>query len=656
MLDFPRNLTNTGNTGFLQTPILMVDDRRDNLDLLDDLLRDAGHTHLLPVESGQEALELLAARPDIGLVLLDLQMPGMDGCATCRAICGDKRTAHIPVIMVTGGTLDRDDALVQSFEAGVIDFISKPLHELELHGRVRSALALYHERMALRKQTEALRASEERFRFAVSGVNDGVWDLNLANGTAFLSPNWKRNLGYEDGELANTVETWKRFVHPEDLGDFEEALDRHWQRPESIFSLEHRLTHRDGSVLWVLSRGTTLRDKAGNAVRMCGSTADLTRQKQLETQLRHSQKMECVGRFAGGVAHDFNNIVSLISGYSEVILSQMDQSEKVLRYTRQILQASDRAATLARQLLTLSHKAPAKMAPLHVGEALAPLKEVLHHILGPRIELTLDTGDSTAILADRGMIEQVILNLVINARDAMPDGGRLLISVSRAETVEGDGDDPKTALRLRFADTGSGMNDDTLSRLFEPFFTTKKEGHGTGLGLSTVYSILKIHQGWIDVKSEVNRGTTFDLYFPISSHAMQTTSGTGQSTPPSREHGILLVEDEEALREMTRMVLAGHRFKVWEAASGPHALEVWKRHQEEIDVLFTDIVMPEGMTGGDIGEKCRGEKPGLKIIYTSGYQLSTLPKADLIEKNGIFIAKPYVPSKVAKMIREMFSE
>lgn len=643
----------------LDTPILIVDDFQDNIDLLIDLLEGAGYTAITQAPSGVDALRILENNPNFGLILLDLMMPEIDGCETCSRIAARAETRHIPVIMVTGGSLHRDEALLRSFDAGVVDFIAKPLQEVELYGRVRAALDLYHERVNSREKTCALQKSEERFELAVNGVNDGIWDLNLLTGEAYLSPKWKQMLGFAEDELEDSMAVWERFIHPEDRDRVTTALDKHWRDHTSIYMTEHRMQTRNGDAIWVLSRGKTIWDDEGRTVRMAGSMTDITNQKSLEAQFRHIQKMETVGRFAGGVAHDFNNILSLISAYAQVILEEQRLSPTVEKYSREILHSTEQASTLTRQLLSLSRRSDIVLKPTNLNEIIAPMGEMLRRIVGNRIHYhqKLDP-ELRMILADKNMIEQLILNLSINARDAMMTGN-LRIETFGCEITAGDclRNEEATeglATALRISDTGAGMDEETLAKIFEPFFTTKSEGKGTGLGLSTAYTVVKQHKGWITVESKLGKGTAFTVFFPALDETSSSVTATIETTPTGGGETILLVEDENALREMASTILQGYNYRILAAASGPEAIEIWEEHKDEIDLLFTDIVMPMGLSGIDIGERFRNEKPSLKVIYTSGYRLDAIPKSMKIRSTGVFIPKPYIPSSLAKVIRDTF--
>lgn len=657
MPDLPENTEVKIDPAFLRTPILIVDDLQDNIDLLEDMLQDAGFTSISHTRSGEAALALLEKTSDFGLILLDLMMPVLDGCETCQRITSRPETNHIPVIMVTGGSVQRDEALLRSFDAGAVDFITKPLQEVELYGRIRAALGLYHERISSREKTLALQQSEERFELAVSGVNEGIWDINLLTGEAYLSPKWKNILGYKENELLDSMEVWEKFIHPADRERVNAALSRHWHDKTSIYVAEYRMQTKDGDYKWVLSRGKTIWDEFDRTVRMAGSTTDITNQKSLEDQLRHIQKMESIGRFAGGIAHDFNNVIALISAYSQVILEQPRLAPTVEKYSKEILNATEHAATVTRQLLSFSRRSDIDLKPTNLNDIIFPMGEMIDRIVGKEIQYHQDLDpDVSPILADKNMIEQLILNLAINARDAMASGQLRIATrsceITAEECLVNNEAIQGLATQLQISDTGFGMDEETLAQIFEPFFTTKSDGKGTGLGLSTAYSVVKQHKGWITVKSEVDKGTTFKVFFPVLKESDPISSSTPDSPPTGRGETILLVEDENALREMATTILTGYNYHVLSASSGPEAIDLWATHKDSIAMLFTDIVMPHGYSGIDIGERFYKERPSLKIIYTSGYRLDAIPRSMKMKESGIFIPKPYIPSALAKLIRD----
>jgi PAS domain S-box-containing protein len=385
---------------------------------------------------------------------------------------------------------------------------------------------------------------------------------------------------------------------------------------------------------------------------------DITDVLNLEAQFRHAQKLESVGQLAAGVAHDFNNILTVIQGYSDSLLARNHGEEFSKRALKQISEASRRAATLTRQLLTFSRKQLIQPKVLDLNALLRNLTNMLSRLLGEDIGLEADYGaELPRIEADAGMVEQIVMNLAVNSRDAMPKGGRLLIRTSKVEVDAQYASQHADArigqfVQLIVTDNGCGMEPKTLERIFEPFFSTKEVGRGTGLGLATVYGIVKQHQGWIQVRSEPGKGTTFTIHFPALSKREEPTE------PPMNEphiarggkETILLVEDEPDVREFVSELLREYEYRVLQAESGPQALKVWEAHSGKIDLLLTDMVMPEGMSGRDLAYQLRKRKPDLKVIYSSGYSSAT--RGDIGQNETAFLAKPYHPPELANMVRQ----
>jgi len=388
--------------------------------------------------------------------------------------------------------------------------------------------------------------------------------------------------------------------------------------------------------------------------------ADVTEVLSLEAQFRHAQKLESVGQLAAGVAHDFNNILTVIQGYSDCLLAEsLPDAASSRKALKQISDAAKRASALTRQLLMFSRKQVIQLKVLDLNAVLQNFASMLPRLLGEHIALDADYWRHPLRLeADTGMLEQIVMNLAVNARDAMPKGGRLRLTTASASV-----DAEYTRLHadsragqfvcLTVSDTGCGMDRKTLDRIFEPFFSTKEVGKGTGLGLATVYGIVKQHQGWIEVSSEVDVGTSFKIYFPAVKYA--SDAGNETSTTHNRVRGgnetILLVEDEPVVREFVGEVLQHYEYRVIEAASGNEALRVWDENDGKVDLLLTDMVMPEGMTGHDLALQLRRRKPDLKLIFTSGYSAEVMG-IDFGQTDAAFLSKPYLPSALAQLVRQ----
>ncbi|HEY1170058.1 MAG TPA: PAS domain-containing protein [Verrucomicrobiae bacterium] len=387
--------------------------------------------------------------------------------------------------------------------------------------------------------------------------------------------------------------------------------------------------------------------------------ADISQRMLLEAQLRQSQKMESIGQLAGGMAHDFNNLLTVIQGHASMLLIDRRLPQHTIDTAKEIDQAAERAAKLTRQLLTFSRKQVMQLKNLDVNDVITNLTRMLHRLLGENIKLDLDLKNQMPFVnADGGMLEQVLVNLTVNSRDAMPKGGRLTVRTTTEELDENylrTNPDAKKGLHVRISvtDTGCGIPVENLPRVFEPFFTTKDVGTGTGLGLATVYGIVQQHQGWIRVNSVVNEGTTFDIYLPTSvKPAAGSDTDFLQRTAVGGTETILLVEDENAVRFLVRSILEHYGYTVFEAEHGPAALEVWKQHRYKIKLLLTDMMMPEGMTGHDLAERLLAEEPALKVIYTSGYSANVFSKDAPLRPDIAFLQKPYQPHKLARLVRD----
>lgn len=414
-----------------------------------------------------------------------------------------------------------------------------------------------------------------------------------------------------------------------------------------------------GRLFWESAHISPIKNAEGVVTHYLGIYEDITERRNLEGQLRQAQKMESVGQLAAGVAHDFNNILTVIQGHAEMLNADPAATAEYRESLDQITAAARRAANLTRQLLLFSRKQAMQPQALDLGNLIGNLSKMLQRLLGEQIEMqTFCEEDGAMIYADPGMVEQIIVNLCVNARDAMPGGGRLSLET---KSVEFPQDTPLPHaearhgryVRLSVADTGHGMSEETLSRVFEPFFTTKAQGKGTGLGLATAYGIVKQHQGWIDVRSTEGKGTTFQIYFPASEKAAR--SGESQTTAKPVRGGaecILVVEDEDPLRLMVSMVLKRQGYRVLCASSGVEALESWKDCAQDVDLVLTDMVMPHGITGRQLADRLLAEKPSLKVIYSSGYSVDLAESGDKYQEGINFLAKPYRPESLIKIVRE----
>jgi two-component system, cell cycle sensor histidine kinase and response regulator CckA len=388
-----------------------------------------------------------------------------------------------------------------------------------------------------------------------------------------------------------------------------------------------------------------------------GFIRDITDRKQLESQLRHAQKMEAIGQLAGGVAHDFNNILTVIQGHAALLLDADEEADRAADSVRQIAEAAERAARLTRQLLAFSRKQVLQPTDVDVNDIVAGMTRMLD-TLGKDLALRIEAAPALPLVrADVGMIEQVVLNLVVNARDAMPAGGEIRISTA-IERIDEDlaRDDPEatagTFVRLRVADSGTGIAPDALPHIFEPFFTTKDVEKGTGLGLATVYGIVKQHRGWITVESAPGLGATFDVYLPASDGPLEAP----RSTPDERSTAagaetVLIVEDEPAVRRLARRILERNGYEVLEASDGRAALALWRDHGHLIDLVLTDMVMPKGVSGMDLAQRVLADRPSTRVIVTSGYSVD-IAGTELHQSDSLtFLQKPYTADALLRLVR-----
>ena len=400
-------------------------------------------------------------------------------------------------------------------------------------------------------------------------------------------------------------------------------------------------------------------DSAGRVINYVAVKHDVTQEVALEEQLRQIQKMESVGQLAGGVAHDFNNILTVIQGNASLLLEAKNLSEADADQAKQIINAAERAAGLTRQLLLFGRKQAMQPAHLNLNQVVGNMTKMLQRILGEDIALRSDYSPVLPLVfADAGMIEQVLLNLAVNARDAMSVGGQLVIAtasktIGQECTQQNPAAAPGQYVCLSVSDTGCGIAPGNLSHIFEPFFTTKEIGKGTGLGLATVYAIVKQHRGWIEVDSQVGKGTTFCIHLPVAREisAKQNTTAVIPELPRGNEV-ILVVEDEQAVRLLVGNLLQRCGYAVLSAVSGIDALNLWKQRKDGIQLLLTDMVLPDGMMGRELAEKLKGEKPQLKVIYTSGYSASVVGKGPSLVEGVNFLQKPYHPQNLAQTVRD----
>lgn len=496
----------------------------------------------------------------------------------------------------------------------------------------------------------ARKEAEERFRQLAQHINEVFWLTDVAKlQMLYVSPGYETIFGRAFQSVYDSPRSWLEAVHPEDRERITHATFE--KQMAGTYDEEYRILRPDGELRWIREKAFPIEDSAGKVYRLAGIAADITQQKQLEEDLRHSQKMEAVGQLSGGVAHDFNNILTVIQGNAALLESGSFTPEEITEYAQEIINAAERGSGLTRQLLMFSRKQIVRPVELDLSEVADNLTKMLQRIVGEHIVLRTEyAAKLPCIRADAGMIEQILLNLVVNSRDAMPDGGELtictaVVSPGSAKSAATATLAPAPFVWLSVRDTGSGIEPHILPRIFEPFFTTKEAGKGTGLGLATVYGIVKQHHGSIKVASNPGAGTTFDIFFPATTGTPEQKIDElpTQHRGGLHTHTILVVEDEPAVRVLVANQLERQGYTVLQAESGVAALEVWKQNRDSIDLLLTDLIMPGGVNGRELGIRLQADKPGLRVIYSSGYTADLLGQGEELVEGVNFIQKPYPP-------------
>ncbi len=502
----------------------------------------------------------------------------------------------------------------------------------------------------------ALRHSEERFRSLVENASDLITVLDIAGRIRFQSPSVERVLGYPPEELlGRKALDW---IHPEDMARVQAALRRVRRQPPVTTPVECRFRHVNGSWVTLQSVGREFPTEADEKLLVVHSR-DVTKQKHLEAQLRQSQKMEAIGQLAGGVAHDFNNLLSVIFGHCERLEKALPPENHLNGSLREIVRASERAAALTRQLLAFSRRLVLAPKVVDLNAIVTDAETLLRRLIGEDVRLlTVLRTDLRPVRVDPGQIDQVILNLAVNARDAMPHGGTLTLETSEVEREPAHGEVPQSGyIVLAVSDTGTGITPEVQAHIFEPFFTTKGAGEGTGLGLSVVDGIVKQSGGHIAVDSTPGRGTTFRIYLPAVDEPLDElpTVHTAQSKPVGGSETVLLTEDEEPVRAVTALMLETLGYRVLQAGSGEEALLLAEERPEEIDLLMTDVVMP-GMSGRGLADALRARTPKLKVLFHSGYAADAVVRRGVVQAEMSFLQKPFSLQALASKVRQVLDE
>jgi PAS domain S-box-containing protein len=613
---------------------------------------------------GQEGLEMvkksLAENRPYAMAFVDVRMPpGWDGIETIARIWEVNPELQI-VVCTAYSDYSWEEMRAKVGQPDSLLILKKPFDNIEVQQLAHALTKKWSLNFQTRAQltelahaNESLACSEERFSkaFHESPLPTGIQSVPDQR---FVDVNQRlaQIAGCSREEMIGRT--------PAELFLWEkpEAADRWYQKVgnELVRDVEANIRDQAGALHEVLVSLSPV--AMGHQPHLLLLAQDVSERALLERQLRQAQKMEAIGQLAAGVAHDFNNILTVIQGQAGILKQKLDSDSKQTHSLEHITTAASRAGTLIRQLLMFSRKQVMQFRHLDLNETLANTINMLERLVGEHVEITFQPQASLpAIHADTSMLEQIVLNLAVNARDAMPNGGKITLTTSvqqidRAATALDPENRSGEFVCLTFADDGIGMEQHVVGRIFEPFFTTKAPGKGTGLGLSTVFGVVRQHQGWLEVDSKPNEGTTFRVYFPASQKTAEKTEQPVDTTLPTGSETVLVAEDEDALREMVVHALKIHGYNVLEAASGRDALDVWERSNQRIDLLFTDMVMHGGILGGELAERLVEKSPDLKVIYTSGYSPGMAGKDVSLLEDRNFLPKPYSIGKLTRFVRE----
>ncbi len=509
----------------------------------------------------------------------------------------------------------------------------------------------------IKRNELALRRSEARYRSLVQSSVYGIYRSSLEGRFLDVNQALITMLGYESPEEVLLLDPERDiFAQPREHA----RLIDEFRRTGRLDGIELKWKRKDGGIITVRISGRAVSSADEPADVLEAIAEDVTDRRALEDQFRQSQKMEAVGRLAGGVAHDFNNLLMVISGYAEVILASLPEDDPLHEKGRAIQIAADRATTLTRQLLAFSRKQLLELKVVDVNAIVEDMERLLRPLIGENIELVaMLTPHAAHVRADAGQLEQVLMNLVVNAKDAMPNGGRLTIQTQNIVMDESlrRGQQfirPGSYVMLSVSDTGTGMDKETQSRIFEPFFTTKEKGKGTGLGLSTVYGIVKQSGGYVMVQSEVGHGSSFHIYLPEVQGAAEKHPAPAPASAAGGSETILLVEDEESVRQLVRDTLASKGYKVLEADSGEAGVAVAEKHAGQIDLIITDVMMP-GMSGREMVNKLNQSRPAARVLYLSGYTEDAIVSEGKFESGTAFLQKPFSLQSLSKKVREVLA-
>jgi two-component system cell cycle sensor histidine kinase/response regulator CckA len=628
--------------------ILIVEDDAALNELLSRRLLRAGF-RVGSAYNGEEALSE-AGRDGFDILLVDCRLPDMEGKRFIELLA--ERDLAIPFVIMTGK--GDEEIAVEMMKMGAEDYIVK---EEGLEERIPSEILSVLADVARKKSEGALRRSEEQFRAFFENCPD--YCFIVSGGGIVIDANEEAidELGFDAGEI---IGQRLSILFTEECKGVASRIMAGLPDTGKVKDAELEIRTKSGTGKTIQLNAVACNAENGEITQSIVLMKDMSEHKLLEKQLLFSQKLEAIGELAGGIAHDFNNIITVIRSYSELLMMNEEIPPTLKHDLEEIYEAAGKAATLTRQLLAFGKKQVLRPQPVNLNQLILDLDKMLVRVIGEQIKLSVKLAPGLPqTLADPGQIEQAILNLVLNARDAMPDGGEIVISseiVHLDEELVHQGRREGDYIVLTVKDTGAGIQGEALPHIFEPFFTTKETGKGTGLGLSVVYGIVSQHNGWIDVRSEPGSGTVFTAYLPVTNEQVAVSDVPPQAMEESLPCGkrILVVEDESSVRNFITKILENNGFTVLQARDGEEAIDLFAGKINEVDLLFSDVVLP-GISGLRLAENFRAINPDLKVLFTSGYIDRKSGTDQISERNLFFLAKPYTVNEVMGAIRRIFT-
>lgn len=633
--------------------VLVVEHEPTDVELCINVLRSSGYSSQIDVVATPDAFARQLDAHNYDVVLSDYNIPGWSGMDALHLL--RQKGRETPFILVTGAL--GEETAVSCIQQGVSDYILKD-HLARLPYAIDRAIGEQRLREERNRSGLALRHSEARYRELVDNAIYGIYRETVHGRFLQVNPALVRMLGYDSSQELMDLSALAAYRHPQDR---ERLLLEEYHRTGRVLGIEVEWKRKDGLPLLVRLSGRGVPNDAGDLQELEIIVEDVTERRALEKQLHQVRKFEAIGQLAGGIAHDFNNVIGAMMGWAELGSEQAPADSRLSEYFKKIRTQAGRAAGLTRQLLAFARRQILEPQDIQLNMIVTDVLSLLEKVIGKDVEIRTTLAPELAtVRADSSQIEQVLMNLCLNARDAMPDGGCLTIETRNTELDEDacrrtPGLSPGYHVELVVSDNGIGMDAKTREHIFEPFFTTKEPGKGTGLGLATVFGIVRQHCGFVSVDSETGRGTTFRIYLPAVKNAAQLAQLRTKSEESVLRGGaetLLVADDHEGIREMVRGALEGCGYRVLLAVNGEVAIRMFQENAHQISLVVLDMVMPH-IGGLEAAKRMRQIRPGLPVIFTTGYSAENEALTKIIETGGAVLQKPFDPRKLARRVREL---